>query len=162
MPNKSGKSRLGLLSLLLFVQLSLTAQNSKDSTRFYISPMLGMYTSAGTIYDRSAFDLEFGIQYDALSHGFDVGKTYLGKRTGRDTTYYFEIRPSLNVFEQGKFTNTLTLGVGYIMNAEVNIMTELTAGIEYHASNKFSYNIFFGTYYFSGRYAATSLNFFGA
>jgi hypothetical protein len=140
------------------------AQNSvfNDSTAvFYISPMYGFYTNSGTTALRSSPNIEFGLQWNSISLGLDIGKVHLAQKAGRDTTTYFEIRPNLNVFQQGKFTNTLTLGAGYIPNAKENVMLETSAGIQYSPSAKWSYNVFFGTYYFSGVESARNQTFFG-
>ena len=94
--------------------------------------------------------------------GLDLGKTSLGKVTGRDTTVYLELRPNLNIFQQGKFTNTFTAGIGYIFNSKQNLMTELTSGIEYAFSQQIHFNIYFGQYFYSGRTDASSVTFFGA
>jgi hypothetical protein len=159
--------KLNLLSgVFLFILLLLTSVDSyasvkKDSSEFYISPMYGLYTGSGTFLQRSTVAIELGKQWDVFSLGLDIGKNNLGQRNGRDTSTYFEIRPNLNVFQQNKFTNTLTIGFGYIMNAKVNLITEFTTGIEYSPNKRFSYNVFFGTYYYSGRDASYSLNFLG-
>jgi hypothetical protein len=161
--------RLFTLTLLLTgFTLFCTAQTTTSPTDatdssfvFYISPMYGLYTSSGTLAQRSTPEIEFGLQWDVFSLGFDIGKINLGQSGGRDTTTYFEIRPNLNVFQQGKFTNTLTIGLGFIPHAKENIMTEFTTGIEYTPNPRFSYNLFFGTYYFSGVHAASNQNFFG-
>jgi hypothetical protein len=68
---------------------------------------------------------------------------------------------NLNIFQVGKFTNTFTAGIGYIFNAEENLMTELTSGIEYAQSERFHINIVFGQYFYSGRYTASNVTFFG-
>lgn len=151
-------------SLLLLIggNMQSKAQTLQDTGIFYVSPMLGLYTNAGTIAERLTPCIEFGKQWDVFSFGIDIGKTHMGQHSGADTTSYVELRPSLNVFQQGKFSNTLTLGLGYVLNAQANLLTEFTTGIEYTPNKKYSYNVFFGTYYFSGNNAAYSNNFFGA
>jgi hypothetical protein len=154
-----------ILTLVMIAMGSFCfAQNPvfNDSTAvFYISPMYGFYTNSGTTAMRSSPNIEVGLQWNSISVGLDVGKVHLGQKSGRDTTTYFEIRPNLNVFQQGKFTNTITFGVGYIPNAHENILLETSAGIQYSPSAKLSFNIFFGTYYFSGVESARNQNFFG-
>ena len=81
--------------------------------------------------------------------------------SGWDTTTFFEFRPNLNVFQQGKFTNTFTAGIGYILNAKENLLTELTSGIEYAYSPQIHFNVYFGQYYYSGRYSDSNSTFFG-
>ncbi|HEY4151631.1 MAG TPA: hypothetical protein VGM41_21980 [Chitinophagaceae bacterium] len=143
------------LSLLL----SLTLFCCRAQT--YISLAPSLTNTAGTLADKSNIALELGRQWDVFSLGIDFGKTSMAKVTGRDTTAYLELRPNLNVFQQGKFTNTFTAGIGYIFNAEENLMTELTSGIEYAYNPKLHFNISFGQYYYSGRYSASNVTFFG-
>jgi len=127
----------------------------------YISVAPSLTNDAGTIAGKANLAVEVGRQWDVFSLGLDVGKTSLGKVTGRDTTAYLEIRPNLNIFQQGKFTNTFTAGIGYIFNSRQSLMTELTSGIEYAVNPRIHLNIVFGQYYYSGRYDASSVTFFG-
>ena len=131
------------------------------SGQYYISLAPSLTNTAGTIAEKSNITLEFGKQWDVFSLGAVVGKTSMGKVTGRDTTMYTEIRPNLNIFQQGKFTNTFTAGIGYIFNAEENLVTELTSGIEFAQSEQFHINISFGQYFYSGRYSSSNVTFFG-
>ncbi len=142
--------------ILLFIATGIAGKSQT-----YISLMPGFYTGQGTVAQRTTFDMEIGRQWDVFSLGLDFGKTNLTKQVGKDTTFYAEIRPNLNVFQQGKFTNTLTIGLGYVFGAKENVLTEFTTGIEYTPGTTFSYNVYFGTYYFSGEYSASSQNFFG-
>jgi hypothetical protein len=127
----------------------------------YVSLAPSLTNTAGTVAEKSNLAFEVGRQWDVFSMGLDIGKTSMGKVTGRDTTAYIELRPNLNVFQQGKFTNTFTAGIGYIFNAQQNLMTELTSGIEYAHNDKLHINISFGQYFYSGRYAASNVTFFG-
>jgi len=129
----------------------------------YVSVMPSLYTGAGSFAQRSSCDFEIGKQWDAFSAGLDIGKTSFVKkqRNAKDSTWDIELRPNLNIFQQGKFTNTLTIGIGYIFNSSQNILTEFTTGIEYTPNKHFSYNWYFGTYYFTGNSSASSNNFFG-
>ena len=91
-----------------------------------------------------------------------VAKNSLQKANGKDTTTYFELRPNLNIFQQGKFTNTFTAWASeYILNAQENLLTELTYGIEYASSSQVHFNVYFGQYYYSGRYSDSNSSFFG-
>jgi len=145
--------------IFLVALLSFTADRCFSQT--YISLAPSLTNDAGTIAEKTNLALEVGRQWDVFSLGLDVGKTSLGKVSGRDTTAYLEIRPNLNIFQQGKFTNTFTAGIGYIFNSKQSLMTELTSGIEYSFRPTVHFNIFFGQYYYSGRYDASSTTFFG-
>jgi len=127
----------------------------------YIALNPSFYTGQGTVQQRTNLTLEAGRQWGPFSTGIDLGKINVSKQHGRDTTWYTEIRPNLNVFQQDKFTNTVTIGIGYIFGAEENVLTELATGVEYTPNSRVSYNIFFGTYYFSGKYSSSSQNYFG-
>jgi hypothetical protein len=127
----------------------------------YISLAPCLTNSAGTFFGKSNIALEVGRQWDVFSLGIDVGKTSLGKVTGRDTTAYLELRPNLNIFQEGKFTNTFTAGIGYIFNSRQSLMTELTSGIEYAYNDRLHLNVYFGQYFYSGRTDASTVTFFG-
>jgi hypothetical protein len=143
------------------ITLLLSSFGFTSISQTYISIAPSLTNTAGTLADKSNLSIEAGRQWDVFSLGLDVGKTSLAKVTGKDTTNYLEIRPNLNIFQVGKFTNTFTAGIGYIFNARENLMTELTSGIEYAQSEQFHINIVFGQYYYSGRYSASNATFFG-
>lgn len=145
-----------ILSCLVLI---LLAYSSPAQT--YISFAPSLTNTAGTLAEKANFAFEVGRQWDVFSLGLDFGKTSMGKVPGRDTTAYLELRPNLNVFQQGKFTNTFTAGIGYIFNAKENLMTELTSGIEYAYNEKLHFNIVFGQYFYSGRYSSSDATFFG-
>jgi len=155
--NKTSINPIYYLVILIFLSLFSFSSHAQ----YYVSIMPAFYTSAGSTGDRFTCDVEFGKQWEVFSLGLDVGKINMTKQVGTDTTWYTEVRSNLNVFQTGKFTNTLTLGLGYVFNASQNMMVEATTGVEYSINKKYHYNIFFGTYYFSGRRAASNNNFFG-
>ena len=145
--------------LLLLILLTVASNYTNSQT--YISIVPCLTNDAGTLAEKTNLSVEVGRQWDVFSLGLDVGKTSLGKVQGRDTTAYLEIRPNLNVFQQGKFTNTFTAGIGFIFNSKQSLMTELTSGIEYAFNPKVHFNVYFGQYYYSGRTDASSVTFFG-
>jgi hypothetical protein len=154
MTNKQKFGSRLLLPLILFIVNSCRAQT-------YISIAPCVTNTAGTFPEKSNIAFEIGRQWDVFSLGLDVGKTSLGAVKGRDTTAYLELRPNLNIFQEGKFTNTFTAGIGYIFNASQSLMTELTSGIEYAYTDKIHFNVYFGQYYYSGRTDASTVTFFG-
>ncbi len=147
------------MRILLFLFFSSVSFPGWSQT--YISLVPSLTNTAGTIREKSNVSFEVGRQWDVFSLGADIGKTTFGKTVGRDTTTYLEIRPNLNIFQQGKFTNTLTPGIGFIFNAEENFMTELTSGIEYSYTPLIHFNMYFGQYYYSGKYSASTVTFIG-
>ena len=141
--------------------LSLLLVNSVCSAQTYFSVVPSLTNSAGTIAEKANLSFEVGRQWDVFSLGLDIGKTTFGKITGRDTSVYLEIRPNLNVFQQGKFTSTFTPGIGYVFNAKENLVTEVTYGIEYALNDLIHLNIYSGQYFYSGKESASSVSFFG-
>ena len=146
--------QLCLLLLMTFLSAVCSAQT-------YISLAPSLSNNAGTLGEKANFAFEVGRQWDVFSLGIDYGRTTLGKIRGKDTANYLELRPNLNIFQQGKFTNTFTAGIGYIFNSQQSLMTELTSGIEYAWTDKLHLNVYFGQYYYSGRTAASTETFFG-
>jgi hypothetical protein len=135
--------------------------NNQGFCQTYISLAPSLTNTAGTIADKSNIAVEVGKQWDAFSVGLAFGKSTLSKVTGRDTSNYLEIRPNLNVFQQGKFTNTFTAGIGYIFQAEENLLTEVTYGIEYSLTENVHFNVNFGQFFYSGKESASNVSFFG-
>jgi hypothetical protein len=146
-------------NFLFFMALLIACGTGNAQT--YISLVPTLTNSPGKLAEKANLSIEAGKQWDCFSLGIDIGKSTLGKVTGRDTSVYLEARPNLNVFQQGKFTNTVTIGIGFIINAHENFMTELTSGIEYACTPLIHFNIYFGQYYYSGKESASSTTFFG-
>jgi hypothetical protein len=126
----------------------------------YIMLAPSISNQAGSFPEKININLEVGRQWDVFSLGLVVGTNSLAK-SSPDTTTFFELRPNLNVFQQGKFTNTFTAGIGYIVNAKESLLTELTYGIEYAHTPQIHINVYFGQYYYSGRYSDSNSTFFG-
>ena len=149
------------LCLSFNIKAYAQSDTGKVKKQTYIQVYYSLTNTAGTLGGKSNLSVEVGKQWNVFSLGLDLGKTTLEPIHGRDTSFYFEVRPNLNIFQQGRFTNTLTVGVGYVFFAPNNFLSELTSGIEYTASDRLHLNANFGTFYYSGRYTATSATFFG-
>lgn len=145
----------------LLISIFAIVANCALGQQTYISLVPSLTNSPGTLMEKSNLSFEVGRQWDVFSMGLDIGKTSLGKVVGPDTTVYLEVRPNLNIFQQGKFTNTITPGIGFIFNAKQNLVTEVTSGIEYAFSPLIHFNIYFGQYYYSGKTSSSSTTFFG-
>ena len=145
----------------LFLSILLLFAGYASFSQTYISIAPSLTNTAGTLADKSNLSLEVGRQWDVFSMGFDIGKTTLSPVGAKDTSTYLEIRPNLNIFQEGKFTNTFTAGIGYIFGANESLLTEVTYGIEYAYTDRLHFNVDFGNYYYSGRLSASNVSFFG-
>src|SRR5664279_1885307 len=132
------------------------------SGQTYIALAPSINNQAGSFAEKVNLNLEVGRQWDVFSLGIVVGKNSLANPGIPDTTTFVELRPNLNIFQQGKFTNTFTAGIGYIFNSKQNLMTELTSGIEYAYNDQLHFNVYFGQYFYSGKTDASNVTFFGA
>ena len=145
---------------LLTLILILLSINSYS--QIYISFSGEGTNTPGSMRDRANIAIEIGKQYnEVFTAGIDFGKTTLSRVSHKDTSNYLEFRPNLNIFQQGKFTNTITIGAGYVFNAEENFLTELSSGIEYTLNDNVHFNIIFGQYFYSGNNTSSNCTFFG-
>ena len=139
----------------------LTMLSCTCFSQTYISLAPSLSNNPGTFGEKANFAFEVGKQWDVFSLGIDYGRINMAKVQGKDTVNYLEIRPNLNIFQQGRWTNTFTAGIGYIFNSQQSMMTELTSGIEYTCNDQLHLNVYLGQYYYSGRTAASNETFFG-
>ena len=146
------------MRIVLF--LFLLGLSGVVSAQTYISGTGSLTSTPGSLLEKSNVSLEVGRQWNVFSLGLTYGRTSLEKRGGKDTCNYIEFRPNLNIFQVGRFTNTITTGVGYVFGAKEDLLMEFTTGIEYTASPQVHINIFSGQYYYSGMKSASSAPFF--
>ena len=156
--------KLLIVVILLFTNI-INAQNLEAVPVTYVSFAPCITNEVGTLGTKFSPTIEVGRQFqDIFTLGIAVGKTncrssvlsYGTDENGNTvptsispSSYYVELRPNLNVFQVGKFTNTITPGIGYVFGPGQSIMLESTMGIEYEYTEKIHFNIFFGNYYYS-------------
>lgn len=145
----------------LILSLALVMCSMFAYSQTYISVSTTVSNSPGTAAEKISPAFEVGQQFGVFSLGFDYGKTSLANGQFQDTTSYLEIRPNLNIFQQGKFTNTLTIGIGYVSGAQNNFLTEVTSGVEIAVTKFYHINLNFGQYYYSGKHSSSSNTFVG-
>jgi hypothetical protein len=146
-----------LIRLLIVILLPAAQMHAQT----YVSLAPALTNTAGTAADKANLALEVGRQWDVFSLGLAFGKTTLSPVSHRDTSKYIELRPNLNIFQVGKFTNTFTPGIGYVFNAREDLVTEVTYGIEYSLSDQLHVNAYFGQFFYSGKETASNVSFFG-
>jgi len=154
-----------ICGVLLLVNLSARAQGDTSSRALsitYVEIYQSWTNTPGNLWERSNTSVEFGNQWGVFSMGVDLGKTTLARDAhAGDTSTYLELRPNLNVFQQDKFTSTLTLGVGWIPGARASMLTEFTTGIEYSLTERVHLNFNFGQFYYNGVRSTYSATFWG-
>ena len=139
------------LILLLSIKSFTKAQQMSDSSQTYIAFAPCITNEVGPFKTKFSPTIEVGKQFDGVfTAGLAIGKTNCTNRGYDDI--YLEFRPNINVFQLGRFTNTLTTGVGYVCEPNESLLLELTTGIEYDYSSRWHLNVFFGNYYYSGFY----------
>src|ERR1700760_2479026 len=129
-----------------FLSILLCQVSYACFSQTYISLAPSLSNNAGTFGEKANFAFEVGRQWDVFSLGVDYGRINLAKVHGKDTVNYIEIRPNLNIFQQGRFTNTLTTGIGYIFNSQQSLLTEVTSGIEYTCNVQFHLTFYLDKY----------------
>lgn len=135
--------------ILLILSLSVKSQNLDAPAQNYISIAPCITNEPGTFSTKLSPTIEFGRQFqDIFTLGLALGKTNFTSKNLADDIY-LELRPNLNVFQVGKFTNTISPGIGYVFGPIPSVMLEWTTGIEYALSSKTHINVFFGNYYYA-------------
>lgn len=162
------KTKLGFLSILLFLFLfaSSSLKSQSDSSQTYIAFAPCFTNEIGQLRTKYSPTIEIGKQFDnVFTTGLAFGKTNCTSPHSLDDIY-IEFRPNLNVFQLGRFTNTITTGIGYVFGrfSSTNsnkfgyvyecgtneaLMLELTSGIEFDYSSEWHFNVFYGNYNYS-------------
>lgn len=138
---------------LLFIAALLIGFNAH--AQYFVSIMPALTSSSGSFQQKGNLSLEVGKQWDCFSIGFDIGETNFTYNPIKDKSLYFECRPNINVFQQGKFTNTITTGIG-ILPYYNELLIESTVGIEYSYSETLHINLMCGQFNYSGGQRTTS------
>ena len=141
--------------LIICLLISISSFSQK-----YVAFSPSVFTNAGSFNETFNPTIEVGKKWDVFSLGLDLGKMNVAHQD-KDTTIYLELRSNLSVFQQGKFSNNLTIGAGYVFNSNTSSLFELTTCIEYEPKQRWAYDIYIGTYYFKGKTYGYNNTFFG-
>jgi hypothetical protein len=141
--------------LVISLLISINSYSQK-----YIAVSPSIFTNAGGFNQTFCPTVEVGKRWDVFSLGLDLGKMNVAHQN-IDTTIYLEAKTNLSVFQQGKFSNNLIIGAGYVFNSNTSMLYELTTCIEYAPKKRWAYDIYIGTYYFKGNTYGYNNNFFG-
>ena len=141
------------------VMESDTSKENKEPRYYYISVIADAYVNTrGGFAKRFAPSVEFGRTYGI----FDIGLATGGVSSlGRDTSRYIELRPTLNIFAQGRFAEGLCLGAGYIFRAKQALITEICNSINFNVTTKVALAITQGYVFFDGTNSNRSAQYIG-
>jgi hypothetical protein len=138
-------------------------EREKEAHYFYLSLSTAVYTNAPGSFNQKLFvAAEFGRTYGIFDIGLLLGRLNLVKsHSGRDSSWFTEVLPTINVFSKGRFSEALTLGAGYVVAAKQNFLTEVTNSINFAPSNQIVLTVYQGNYYFDGKTSTSRAQFMG-
>lgn len=149
-----------LLLFLVICCLSYSQEREKEAHYYYFSSGACVYTNAtGTFNQKMFVTAEFGRTFGIFDIGLMVGRLNLAK--GGDSIYFTEIINTINVFSKGRFSQALTLGIGYVFGAKQNFLTEFTNSINFAVNNRLVLTVYQGNYYFDGKLSTSRAQFMG-
>ena len=117
-----------------------------------------MVNTVGTFNKRISPSVEFGHTFGIFDLGLAGGKLNMIKN---DSSYFLEIRPTINIFSKGRFSEALCLAGGYKFHSSQSFMTEICNSINFNVSDFWSVSVLQGYYYFDGTYSNSNSTFFG-
>ena len=147
----------------LIISYSSIAQidsaKEKEPHYLYITGGFNAATNTiGTFQKRISPSIEVGSTFGIFDIGLSVGRLGIVRS---DTSFFFEIRPTINVFSKGRFAEGLCLGAGYRLNSTQGFMTEICNSINFNISNYFSVALVQGYYFFDGKFSNSAAQFMG-
>jgi len=127
-----------------------TSKENKEPRYYYLTLASNiMVNTTGGFGKRLSPAIEFGRTYGIFDIGLTIG-TLNSLSPGQDTSGYIELRPTINVFSKGRFSEALCLGIGYIPKAKDGFMTEICNSINFDISETVAVAILQGYYFFDG------------
>lgn len=149
----SPHSATGILRILNRQDTVIEADTSKENKEpryFYITVNANTYVNTtGTLAKRFSPSLEVGRTYGIFDIGAAAGKLNIAN-SGSDTTSFLEVRPTINVFSKGRFSESLCLGAGYVFNAKEGMLTEICNNINFNISEKVAVSVAQAYIFFDG------------
>ncbi len=147
---------------ILFIAITISGcsqEREKEPHYNYLSIAASVYTNtAGSFKEKVFMMAEAGRTYGIFDIGLSIGRRNF---IHSDTSWFVEALPTINVFSKGRFSEALTLGAGYIINAKENFLTEITNSINFAPSNKLVISVYQGNYFFDGKLSTSRAQFMG-
>ncbi|GAC1313955.1 MAG: hypothetical protein NVSMB24_37990 [Mucilaginibacter sp.] len=138
-----------------------TSKENKEPRYYYYSILADiMVNTKGSIAKRFSPGFEFGRTYGIFDIGLGLGRIGSLSST-RDTAYYIEFRPTINIFSAGRFSEGLLLGGGYVFGAKQALMTEICNSINFNISPTLAIAVTQGYFFFDGTNSSRSGQYMG-
>lgn len=150
-----------LLSILFsaIIVVAFSQEREKEPHYNYLSIATSVYTNTpGSFNEKLFLTAEAGRTFGIFDIGIMVARRNL---IHSDTSWFVEVLPTINVFSKGRFSEALTLGAGYVINAKENFLTEITNSINFAPSNKLVISVYQGNYFFDGKLSTSKAQFMG-
>jgi hypothetical protein len=127
-----------------------TSKENQEPQYFYLTVSANTYVNTtGGFAKRFSPSIEFGRTYGIFDIGLATGRLNSFAR-GSDTTLFLELRPTINVFSKGRFSESLCLGMGAVFGAQQGLMTEICNSINFNISENVAVAISQGYCFFDG------------
>ncbi len=131
------------------VRESDTSKENKEPRYFYVTGSTNVLVNTiGGFAKRFSPSIEFGRTYGIFDIGLATGR--LNMNAGGDTSQFIEIRPTINIFSKGRFSEALCLGGGYIFSAQQGLLTEICNSINFNVSETIAIAVAQGYYFMDG------------
>ncbi len=150
---------------ILCLTITLNSYAQEDSVKepephyMYLASNVNAATNTiGTFNKRISPSLEYGYTFGIFDLGLAVGKLNLVKN---DSSWFTEIRPTINIFSKGRFSEALCLAAGYKFNSSQGFMTEICNSINFNITILWSVSVLQGYYYFDGKTSNSNAQFLG-
>jgi len=138
-----------------------TSKENKEPRYFYFSANSNFFVNTkGGVARRFSPAVEFGRTYGIFDIGLATG-VFSASGYAIDTAHYLELRPTINVFSSGRFSEGLCLGAGYVFGAKQALVTEICNSINFNISTTLAVAVTQGYVFFDGTNSNRSAQYMG-
>jgi hypothetical protein len=138
-----------------------TTKENKEPRYFYITTGVNVFVNTiGGFAKRFSPSIELGRTYGIFDIGLAMGRLNT-LSASRDSSKFIELRPTVNIFSKGRFSEGLCLGGGYVFGAKQGFMTEICNSINFNITEIFQISVVQGYYFFDGTMSNRNTQFMG-
>lgn len=151
--------------LFLIISLAsvfnLTAQKDsiiKVKSSWYARVMpVSLYTGSGYIQDKIMQNIEVGRSFGVIDVGVAYGRTNLRA----DSNNFVEAKVTMDACQYGRFSNEITVGLGYVMKSNTPIMLEVDYTVFAQVSKNWGLGVVIGYVDYGGNTHDSNKNYYG-